>query len=153
MFAGSIKENIDLNNNIQPQKLNQITIDCDIKADIGRFEEGLNTLIGEKGVKLSGGQKQRICLARSLANNKPIMILDEALNKLDSNTREKILLNLKNKYTNKTIIFVSNNLEILDYVNKIIYINGKTTLTGTHSQLLSRSKNYRNLIKMKENVV
>lgn len=153
MFSGSIIENLELNKNMEQKELDKITRDSDIKSDIDRFEDGYNTLIGEKGAKLSGGQKQRICIARSLVNNKPIIILDEALNKLDSKTREKILLNLKNKYNEKTIILVSNNLEIIDYVSKIIYINGKTTQTGTHNQLLAKSKNYRNLIKMKENVI
>lgn len=153
MFSGSIIENLELNKNMEQKELDKITRDSDIKSDINRFEDGYNTLIGEKGEKLSGGQKQRICIARSLVNNKPIIILDEALNKLDSKTREKILLNLKNKYNEKTIILVSNNLEIIDYVSKIIYINGKTTQTGTNNQLLAKSKNYRNLIKMKENVI
>lgn len=153
MFSGSIIENLELNKNMEQKELDKITRDSDIKSDIDRFEDGYNTLIGEKGAKLSGGQKQRICIARSLVNNKPIIILDEALNKLDSKTREKILLNLKNKYNEKTIILVSNNLEIIDYVSKIIYINGKTTQTGTNNQLLAKSKNYRNLIKMKENVI
>lgn len=153
MFSGSILENIKLDNDVDKRKLKQTSIDCDIKDDIDRFEKGYNTLIGEKGTKLSGGQKQRVCLARSLINNKPILILDEALNKLDNKTRGNILSNLENKYNNRTIIFISNNLEIINYVSNIIYIDGKTTLKGTHDELLNISENYRNLIKIKEDVI
>ena len=153
MFSGSILENIKLDDCIDINVIEQTVIDCDIKEDIDRLEKGYNTLIGEKGIKLSGGQKQRICLARGLISNKPILILDEALNKLDNKTRCNILANLDNKYNNKTIIFISNNLEIINYATNIIYIDGKSTLTGTHNELLSKSENYRNLIKIKEDVI
>ena len=153
MFSGSILENIKLDNNINEDILEQTVINCDIKDDINGFENGYNTLIGEKGTKLSGGQKQRICIARSLINNKPILILDEALNKLDNKTRGDILSNLDNKYNDRTIIFISNNLEIINYSSNIIYIDKKTTLTGTHNELLNKSESYRNLIKIRENVV
>lgn len=153
MFSGSILENIKLDKDIDSCILEQTSINCDIKDDIDRFENGYDTLIGEKGTKLSGGQKQRICIARGLINNKPILILDEALNKLDNKTRGNILSNLANKYNDRTIIFISNNLEIINYVTNIIFIDKTTTLTGTHNELLAKSESYRNLIKIKENVI
>ena len=63
------------------------------------------------------------------------------------------MANLDTKYNNKTIIFISNNLEIINYATNIIYIDGISTLTGTHNELLSKSENYRNLIKIKEDVI
>lgn len=92
-------------------------------------------------------------MARSLVNNKPIIILDEALNKIDNITRKNILENLKEKYNKKTMILISNNLEIINYVDNIIYIDNKTTILGTHEQLLKRNENYRKLIKIKENII
>ena len=153
MFSGSILENIKLNNNIDMKKIEEITSDCEIKEEIHRFKDKYDTLIGQKGTKLSGGQKQRITIARALVNRKPIFILDEALNKLDNKTRRNILLNLINKYNDKTIILASNNLEIINYVNSIIYIDGITTVKGTHKKLLDINENYRNLIYMKENII
>lgn len=153
MFSGSILENIKLNTDTNMNKIEKTTQDCEIREDIRRFEDGYNTLIGEKGAKLSGGQKQRICIARSLATDKPILIFDEALNKLDNKTRGNILSNLVNKYESKTIILMSNNLEIIDYANNIIYIDGKTTMAGTHRELLNRNENYRNLIEINKNVI
>lgn len=153
MFSGSILENIKLDNQIEQDILEKTVVNCDIKEDIDKFKEGYNTLIGEKGAKLSGGQKQRISIVRSLISNKPILILDEALNKLDNKTRRNILTNLKNKYNNKTIIIISNNLEIINYVDTIIYIDGRTTIKGTHDELMIKSENYKRLIEIKENVI
>lgn len=153
MFSGSVLENIQLDNDIQLDKIEKTVKDCDIKDDITEFKDGYNTLIGEKGKKLSGGQKQRICLARGLISNKPILILDEALNKLDNRTRQNILTNLMNDYKDKTIIFISNNLEIINYVDTIIYIDGKTTIAGTHEELLNKSENYKRLIEINEDVI
>lgn len=153
MFSGSVLENIQLDNDIQLDKIEKTVKDCDIKDDITEFKDGYNTLIGEKGKKLSGGQKQRICLARGLISNKPILILDEALNKLDNKTRQNILTNLMNDYKDKTIIFISNNLEIINYVDTIIYIDGKTTIAGTHEELLNKSENYKRLIEINEDVI
>lgn len=153
MFSGSILENIEIDKTIDKHKLNQIAIDCDIKDDIDRFEKGYDTLIGEKGTKLSGGQKQRICLARSLVSNKPILILDDALNKLDNKTKSNILSKLKNKYKDRIIIFISNDLEIIKYVSSIIYINQATTLKGTHNELIAKNESYRNLTKIRKGII
>lgn len=153
MFSGSILENIKLDNNIEISTLEKTLIDCDIKEDIDNFKEGYNTLIGEKGTKLSGGQKQRISIARGLIRGKPILILDEALNKLDNKTRKNILTSLVNNYKDKTIIFISNNLEIINYVDNIIYINKKTTTMGTHNELMVKNENYKEMIEINENII
>ena len=152
MFSGSILENIKLDNEINIDKIEEISSQCDIKEDIYRFKDRYNTLIGEKGTKLSGGQKQRLSLARAIASNKPILILDEALNKLDNKTRGKILSKLINNY-DRTVLLISNNLEIINYVDTIIYIDGITTIKGSHKELLDKNKNYKNLIDIRENVI
>lgn len=126
LFKGTILENVLLNNN-KTDKLENILKDSEIYDDIQRFEEKENTFVGEKGTKLSGGQKQRISIARTLVNDKPIIVFDEALNKIDNNTKEKILVNLINKYDNKTMIFITHDLKITEYVDKVIYIENKTT--------------------------
>lgn len=153
MFSGTILENIKLNNDVELDMIESIAEDCDIKDDIEGFEQGYNTLIGDRGAKLSGGQKQRICIARGLINKASVLILDEALNKLDNKTRGNILANLTNNYKCKTIIFISNNLEIINYVDTIIYVDQNTTMTGTHSELLAKNKDYKKLIEINEDVI
>lgn len=153
MFSGSILENIKLNNEKSMDIIEEISSECEIKDDIYKFKDRYDTLIGEKGTKLSGGQKQRLSIARGIASDKPILILDEALNKLDNKTRRNILSNLIYKYNNKTIMLISNNLEIIKYVDNIIYIDGLTTIKGSHKELLEKSENYRNLIYIRENVI
>ncbi len=134
LFKGTILENVLLKNNIT-NSLENIFRDCEIDDDIQRFEEKENTLVGEKGTKLSGGQKQRISIARTLVNNKPIIIFDEALNKIDNNTKEKILVNLVNKYNEKTMIFITHDLKITEYVDKVIYIENNTTTVKKINEL------------------
>ena len=90
------------------------------------MEEGYETLVGEKGVKLSGGQKQRILIARCLYRNKPIMIFDNAFSKLDNKTKDEVLKNLVKKYPQNTMIFITHNSEIENYVDRIIKIEGGT---------------------------
>lgn len=153
MFSGSIYENIKLDNEIEKEILEKTVKNCELKDDIDKFEDGYNTLVGEKGTKLSGGQRQRIGLVRSLISNKPILILDEALNKLDNKTRGNILTNLTSYYKDKIIIFISNNLEIINYVDTIIYIDGKTTVSGPHKELMARNMNYKRLIEINKNVI
>lgn len=153
MFSGSILENITLDNKIEEDILEETVINCDIKEDIDKFKDGYNTLIGERGTKLSGGQRQRIAMVRGLISNKPILILDESLNKLDNKTKSNVLTNLKNNYRNKTIIIISNDLEVIKYVDSIIYIDGKNTVRGTHSELMTKSDDYKRLIEIKENII
>lgn len=134
LFKGTILENVLLKNS-KANNIENVLKDTEIYDDIQRFEEKENTLVGEKGAKLSGGQRQRISIARTLANNKPIVIFDEALNKIDNNTKEKILLNLINKYNEKTMIFITHDLKITEYVDKVIYIENNTTTVKKTNQL------------------
>ena len=150
LFKGSIIENVNLNNEIK-KNIKNVFKDCEIYDDIQRFKEKENTLIGERGVKLSGGQKQRIAIARSLIKDKPIFIFDEALNKIDNKTKEKILLNLTNNYKDKTMLFINHDLNILKHVDKILYIDNNTTTlekingeffnVGIHNSVNSTFKN------------
>ncbi len=153
MFSGSILENIVIDNEINSENIEETVRICEMKSDIDMFTNRYDTMIGENGTKLSGGQKQRICMARCLINNKPIIILDEALNKLDNETRKRVLTNLKEKYKNKILILISNNLEIIDYVDSIIYIYSKTVFTGTHKELLEKNENYKKLIEINNNMI
>lgn len=127
MFSGTIKENLELDRTYEEAEFKQALKDSEILKDIEKFENQFETFIGEKGVKLSGGQKQRILIARALLRDKPIMIFDNVFNKLDNETREKILKKLYKKYTNKTIIFITHDENIEQNVDKIIDLKNQSS--------------------------
>lgn len=126
LFTGTVLENIELGAEKKEEELEKVVKEAEIYYDINRFDNSYQTVIGEKGIKLSGGQKQRILIARALLRNKPIMIFDNAFNKLDNKTSDKIFRNLKKKYPNTTMIFITHKLEVENYVDRIIKIEERT---------------------------
>ena len=121
----TIISNISLsyeNESINLKKIENILIQLDLKNFINKLPNGINSIIGEKGLKLSGGQRQKICLARLLYHNKKIMILDEATNALDKESEKKVIEVLKN-LKDKTIILISHDHNNLRFCDKIFKIN------------------------------
>lgn len=135
LFTGTILENIQLNKEITEEQLTRVVKEAEIDQDIKRFEEGCQTLVGEKGVKLSGGQKQRILMARALLRNKPIMIFDNSFSKLDNKTTDKVFHNLIKKYPQTTMIFITHKIEIKNYVDRVISIKEGTSKMQNHNNL------------------
>ncbi|MCB0349520.1 MAG: ABC transporter ATP-binding protein, partial [Bdellovibrionales bacterium] len=120
LFADTIKNNIALSNDISGDKIEDYLQQVDIKEDVSLFKNTYNTLLGEWGVNLSGGQKQRLSIARALAQNKNILILDDCLSAVDTVTEEKILQMLKEKYKDTTIIWVAHRDSTLRYCEQVI---------------------------------
>ena len=99
--------------------------------------DGLNTLVGNRGVRISGGQKQRIGIARALYFNRKILILDEATNSLDEKNEKKILSNIMNEYKSKTIICIAHNHEIFnDFDHVLNFDQGKISKKGTYKEVV-----------------
>lgn len=108
--------------------------------DLARMPEGLETLVGEKGVSLSGGQKQRISIARSLIKEPDILILDDALSAVDARTEQRIINHIKNNRKGKTTIIITHRLSAVHHADKIIVLeNGKIVESGTHQELSNGS--------------
>lgn len=147
LFSGSLLDNIKLSKQYDMLKLRKLLKQCELTDEVNYFKDKMNTMIGENGIQLSGGQKQRVALARSLYQDKQIMLLDEVLNKLDNKTRERLLENLYRNNQEKTIIVATHNMEILKYIDKVIFISNHTTYVGTHKELLERNKEYKKYIK------
>ena len=125
MLDETIKNNICFGEKKVNKKLLSKSLELSCSKDfILDFKNGIETKVGENGVKLSGGQRQRINLARSFYQNRDFMILDEATNELDTNTEEKVLSNLISQ-KNKTIIIISHNKNISDKFDLIYKINNK----------------------------
>ncbi len=117
-----------------------------IDEDINSFPEKYSSMVGEKGVTLSGGQKQRIAIARALIMESPIIILDDCLSAVDTETEANILSSLKNSNSKKTVIIISHRLKaVMD--SDIIYVldDGNIIERGTHNQLIQNNKLYKKM--------
>ena len=113
---------------------------------ISELSDGLNTQIGENGIKLSGGQRQRIAIARAFLKNSPFLLLDEATSSLDSISEEKIQNAIKNLMVGRTSLVIAHRLSTIKDADKIIVIDkGKVVESGNHKKLISSSALYKNL--------
>jgi len=108
--------------------------------------EGFNTKIGERGITLSGGQKQRISIARAIIKRPKILIFDDCLSAVDTQTEEEILNNLKEIMKNRTTVIISHRVSSVKNADHIIFLeNGKIVEEGTHNDLLEKQGFYFNL--------
>lgn len=146
LFSKSIKENVLFYRYDLEDKLDDVFEQADIKKDISRFKDGIDTLVGENGLSLSGGQKQRLGIARALLSNPEILILDDSLSAVDSNTEKNIIENIKKNREGKTNIIVAHRISAVRHADKIVVLdNGKILDYGTHNQLLEKCPWYKQL--------
>ena len=109
---------------------------------INKYQEGFNTLVGERGVKLSGGERQRVAIARAILKNAPILVLDEATSSLDSESERLIQDALLRLMEGKTVIAIAHRLSTVMYMDRLIVMEkGTVVLTGTHDELLAQESN------------
>ena len=146
LFSKSIKENVLFYRYDLEDKLDDVLEQADIKKDISRFKDGIDTLVGENGLSLSGGQKQRLGIARALLSNPDILILDDSLSAVDSNTEKTIIENIKKTREGKTNIIVAHRISAVRHADKIVVLdNGKILNFGTPDELLEKCPWYRQL--------
>ena len=146
LFSKSIKENVLFYRYDLEDKLEDVLEQADIKKDISRFKDGIDTLVGENGLSLSGGQKQRLGIARALLSNPEILILDDSLSAVDSNTEKTIIENIKKTREGKTNIIVAHRISAVRHADKIVVLdNGKILNFGTHDELLEKCPWYKQL--------
>jgi len=146
LFSKSIKENVLFYRYDLEDKLEDVLEQADIKKDISGFKDGIDTLVGENGLSLSGGQKQRLGIARALLSNPEILILDDSLSAVDSNTEKTIIENIKKTREGKTNIIVAHRISAVRHADKIVVLdNGKILNFGTHDELLEKCPWYKQL--------
>lgn len=156
LFGGTIKENIEYG---KPGASDTEIIQAAQKANamefIGNFPEGLETLVGERGVQLSGGQRQRIAIARAILKDPAILILDEATSSLDSESERLVQEALQKLMEGRTSIVIAHRLSTIHNADKIIVIDkGEVKESGTHSELLALENGiYRNLNSLQIDVM
>ena len=123
LFNESIKQNIVLDEkNINEEKLNESIIKSGLSAELPKFIDGVDTVVGDEGSFLSGGQRQRIGIARAIYHSREVMVLDEATTGLDSKLEEEIIESVYDLCKNKTLFIISHNHKILSKCNKILQI-------------------------------
>ncbi len=152
LFSDSIENNISLAKpDIDRIFVEEVTKYAQVYEDIIEFEDGFDTIIGERGVTLSGGQKQRIAIARALLTNPNILILDDALSSVDTKTEKRILDLLIKLRRDKTTIIIAHRISSLQHADKIIVLNDKRiTESGNHKELLEKKGIYSNLFEKQQ---
>ncbi|MFC4797814.1 ABC transporter ATP-binding protein [Neobacillus sp. GCM10023253] len=145
LFSRSVKENILFGSKDASEDDLETAIDlAAFRKDLQMLPEGLETLVGEKGVALSGGQKQRISIARALIKNPEILILDDSLSAVDAKTEKKIIDNIRTVRNGKTTIITTHRMSAVQHADHIIVLDeGAIIEEGTHEQLLERDGWYK----------
>ena len=152
LFSESIENNIRFGaQDVELKDIKEVSKKAAVHQNIISFKDSYETLLGERGVTLSGGQIQRISIARALIKNSKILLLDDCLSAVDTDTEEEILKNLKNVSSNKTTIIVSHRISSLKHADKIVvFKNGEIIQQGKHSSLISTEGYYKELFEKQQ---
>jgi ATP-binding cassette subfamily B protein len=143
LFNMSLRENIAFNDKVTNESLEKAIATAELTDFTDSLPMKLDTIVSERGTSLSGGQKQRIMLARALAINPKILLLDDFTSRVDRNTENRILCNLQNNYPHLTLISVTQKIAPVRHFEQIILLmEGEIIASGTHKELLERSPEY-----------
>jgi ATP-binding cassette subfamily B protein len=143
LFNLTLRENIAFSNTVKDDDLKKAIETAELEDFIKTLPEKLDTIVSERGVSLSGGQKQRIMLARALALNPSVLLLDDFTARVDNNTEARILKNIQTNYPTLTLISVTQKIAPVEHYDQIILLmEGELLAQGSHTQLLEQSPEY-----------
>lgn len=143
IFNMSIRENIAFSDTVTDESLRKAIETAELKDFIDGLPDGLNTIVSERGSSLSGGQKQRIMLARALAINPKVLLLDDFTARVDTNTEKKILQNIQENYPGLTLLSVTQKIAAVEHYDQIILLmQGEIVASGKHNDLMHTSPEY-----------
>jgi len=147
LFSDSIKSNIRFGKeNATEEEIRYYAQLADVDKNIMKFDKQYDTILGERGLTLSGGQKQRVSIARALIKEAPVLLLDDSLSAVDTETEERILNNLKNITANRTTIIVTHRVSSAKNADKIIILDeGEIVEKGSHDELINAGGYYQDL--------
>ncbi len=144
LFSGTIKSNILMGREVPEERLDEILQECQLSKTLAQMPDGLDTLVGERGITLSGGQKQRIAMARTLIQHRDITILDDPVSQVDTHTAGDLITVLKKIQHRGLVIIVSHRISALAFCDVIFIMeNGRIKAQGTHDTLLKTSAFYK----------
>ena len=143
LFNMSIRENIAFSNEVTDEMLEKAIVTAELKDFVDSLPQKLDTIVSERGTTLSGGQKQRLMLARALAINPRILLLDDFTARVDANTEKRILENLEKNYPGITLISVTQKVATAELFDQIVVLmQGEVVAKGMHDDLMKRSTDY-----------
>jgi ATP-binding cassette subfamily B protein len=147
LFSATIRDNIAFGRpQAAPEEVAEAARLAGLESDLAGFPNGLDTLVGERGLTLSGGQKQRVALARALLREPRILLLDDCLSAVDTHTEEEILANLRTVFRGRTVFLVSHRISTVKDADAILVLDdGRVLERGTHSQLIAAGGLYAEL--------
>ena len=152
LFSETIEENISFAlDDSDPERVKRAAVLADVDGNIMEFQDGYQTVLGERGVTVSGGQKQRISIARALLKDAPILILDDSVSAVDTGTEKTILENLRETRKGKTTILIAHRISTIRNMDKLIYVeNNRIADVGTHEELYERCPGYRKMVDLQK---
>lgn len=143
VFSLSLRENIAFSSSVQDKNIQRAIVNAELSDYVEKLPKKLESIVSERGTSLSGGQRQRIMLARALALNPKVLLLDDFTARVDTNTEEKILNNISQNYPDLTLISVTQKISSIEHYDQIILLmEGELLAKGTHEELLQASPEY-----------
>ena len=147
LFAESLRYNITLDKDISSDQIRSAISAAECDEFLKDLSQGLDTVMGERGVSLSGGQRQRVALARAIAQNRPVLLLDDTTSALDPKAEASVINNLRTISGNHTVLIVASRPSTIALADEVLFMSdGRIVEQGTHDELLQRSEQYRSLI-------
>ena len=144
LFNDTVADNILMGDNADAAVyLKMVCLD----EEVAGMNEGIETLVGNGGVRLSGGQAKRLALARTLCHKKPVLILDDPFSALDKQTEKQIFAHLREMTRDAVVLLISHRLYLFQEMDEIIWMENGRTVTGTHEQLIEKVPEYRALFE------
>ena len=152
LFSDTIARNIDFTETVPDrERVSIAAVLADVDGDVRDFPLGYDTVLGERGVTVSGGQKQRISIARALIKDAPILILDDSVSAVDTQTERAILDNLKQTRKGRTTILIAHRISTVEQMDRIIFLeDGAVTAVGAHQELYEGCPAYHHMVELQK---